>query len=421
MLNLPFILFALTYLACIGFYNPMGVLSGSMVKMLFCAFSVIAIFWGVFNGRKLKGVYYPKSYYWMIILFMSLSVFMASGFHDQPLQTSIMVTMPYVLSYLMFWSMMKLAVPKEQVINFCLILSLIAIPLYFANVATFPNYMFGGDTVKGEDFSRGILRVPVFSIYIIMMMVFYSVNQVILRRKTWFWIFIGSILAAMVVFSVWRQNIAMTFGLSFIFIFLNTTTIKRVIMIIVAISVLAIVPQIPMFKAMLELSEDQSEANDEDEDIRIYDYKYFCNEAQTNDLTRVFGNGVPSYGNSKWGTMVNNEWDVLGTFAVDTGWAGYYWYYGLIPVICVFVLLLKSACKKKKPDQQYLTYTFIMYILAEIANGAIVYFHETTCIMIALYLMYGPNKEEAEIADRNRLVISRPAKKLTLLDYHNRQ
>lgn len=52
MPSLPFILVALTYLAAIGFYNPMGVLPGSMIKMLFCAFSLLALVLGCLLRKK---------------------------------------------------------------------------------------------------------------------------------------------------------------------------------------------------------------------------------------------------------------------------------------------------------------------------------------------------------------------------------
>ena len=417
MLNLPFILFSLTYLAAIGFYNPMGVLPGSMIKMLFCAFSLLAVVWGAFYGRKLRGIYYPRAFYWAIVLSMSFSVFMASAFHDQPLKTSIIVTMPFVFSYMLFWTMMMLDVPKEQVIRFCLFLSLIAIPLYFANAATFPNFMFGGMTEKGEDLSRGILRVPVFSLNIIAMMVFYAINQVILKKKPLMWTILGCLFAFMIFMSVWRQYIVIVYALSVIFIFLNSSMLKRLILILFLGVIAGAVTQIPAVKAMIELSEDQSDANDRDEDIRIYDYKYFGNESQTNDVTRVFGNGAPSLGNSRWGIMMENEWDELGTFPPDTGWAGYYWYYGAIAVLSVFILFLISAIRKKRPDQQYLTYTFIMYLLIEIASGAILRYDETVCIAIALYLLYGAGNSNSELIPEATPSVRK--RKLSLTDYHN--
>lgn len=325
--------------------------------------------------------------------------------------------MPFVFSYMLFSTMMKLDVPKEQVIRFCLFLSLIAIPLYFANAATFPNFMFGGMTEKGEDLSRGILRVPVFSLNIIAMMVFYAINQVILKRKPLMWTILGCLFAFMIFMSLWRQYIVIVYALSVIFIFLNSSMLKRLILILFLGVIAGAVTQIPAVKAMIELSEDQSEANDEDEDIRIYDYKYFGNESRTNDVTRVFGNGAPSLGNSRWGTMMENEWDELGTFPPDTGWAGYYWYYGAIAVLSVFILFLISTIRKKRPDQQYLTYTFIMYLLIEIASGAILRYDETVCIAIALYLLYGAGDSNSElIPDATPSVRKR---KLSLTDYHN--
>lgn len=416
MLNFPFILFILAFLSAIGFFNPMGLMSGSLGKMLYCFFSVAAIMWGIFFGRKLSDVYYPRRIYWLLLASIAFSVFMASGFHDQSLKVSIMTTLPLMFSYLLFWSMMKLNVTEEQVIRFCLVISLISIPIYFANAATFPNFMFGGTTEKGEDFSRGILRIPVFNLNIICMMVFYSINRVMLNRRKLFWTIIGCLMALMVVLSVWRQNIAITFGLSFIFIFIHTSWIKRIVMVLIAVSAVTFVPKIPMFKAMIELSEDQSDANDEDEDIRIYDYKYFGYEFQTNDVTRVFGNGMPSFGNSVWGNAMENEWFALGTYPPDTGWVGFYWCYGAIAVLCILALFIISAVREKRPDQKYLTYTFLMYILLQIASGSILRADEAVSISVALFLLYGTGNNEVPVVGKDTVT---PRRRLTLFDYHN--
>lgn len=52
---------------------------------------------------------------------------------------------------------------------------------------------------------------------------------------------------------------------------------------------------------MVELSEQQIERNNtENEDIRITAWKFYTYEYQVNVITSIFGNGVPSLGNSQW-------------------------------------------------------------------------------------------------------------------------
>ncbi len=422
MFNLPFILFALVVLSIEGFFNPLGILDFPKLRALFCGLSFIAFVYAIFfSSNKISSSDYPRRLYNTILASIGFSIFMASAFHEQSITQSITPILPTFLAYLFFWTMMKLAVPKNQVIKFCLAICLVSIPVYFANAVTFPNLMFGilSEYKEGEDFSRGILRIPLEFLNIFCMMVFYSINQFILKRNRWFWLVIGILFAFMIIMSVWRQYIFIVFSLSFIFIFLHSSWLKRIILVVVVAGSIGAVTQIPMVKAMIELSEDQIDANEDEDDIRVYDYKYFGHEAQTNEITRVFGNGVPAMGNSPWGKQVKSEWDQLGTFAVDVAWVGFYWFFGAIGVICLLCLFVKTIAVKKRSEEKYLTYTFILYMLVNIANGLILQYDGIVSFCIALYLLYGADGKQQQ----QRLApVERPQsrrRKITLLDYHN--
>ena len=91
--------------------------------------------------------------------------------------------------------------------------------------------------------------------------------------------------------------------------------------------VYVILPQIPIVKAMMEVSEQQVQNNADDEDIRIKAWRFYTVEFQDNIYCQIFGNGIPSYGNSRWGNYVDKTTGFPkdggnGCFTVDVGWAG---------------------------------------------------------------------------------------------------
>lgn len=395
MFNLRFIAFAFTFLASVGFLNPKGMLSDQIVKLLFYASSMMALAVAFLYGKSTARIKYPRIAYWGVVLSIIFSVFMATAFHSQSLKVSALTTLGIIFAYIFFWTLLRLQVDEKQILKFLLICCFVAVPVYFADVATFPNYLFGAPFDKVEDMSRGMLRVPIFFLELMVMFLFYSINQwIVYRNKKW--IVPGVVFVVMIFLSVTRQVILISGVLALIFLLKSTTWTKRALVIAaVAVVYFLVLPKIPAYQAMVELSEDQSEANEVmDEDIRIYDYRYFCNEFQTNDVTRVFGNGTPSFGNSAWGNFVDSEWDTNGTFAVDVGWAGFYWYYGAIATACLLILLIKAACRKRSPQRRYLTYTVMYYILASVASGPILYTHQVLYLMIILYLIYGTEKDQ---------------------------
>ena len=56
--------------------------------------------------------------------------------------------------------MLKLALPERFILKWMFIGCLLAVPVYFINLFSFPNVIFGEEF--NLDTSRGMLRVPVF-------------------------------------------------------------------------------------------------------------------------------------------------------------------------------------------------------------------------------------------------------------------
>lgn len=397
MFNIRFIAFALVFLSSVGFLNPKGVLSDQMVRAGFYGLSVLAMMVAFASGRKLRGVDYPRIPYWTIIVSIVFSAFMASAFHPQGLKVSLMVALSPLMSYLFFWTLMKLDVPEKDVLRFLLVCCLIAVPVYFLNVLTWPNYLFGKSaeqSMESLNLTRGIIRVPIFFFNFMVVFIFLGIDKC-LKRWNWKWAVLVVLFSMMVVLSVTRQYILITAVLSFIFVFTNVNLAKKIILIIVALGMGTVALKSTIGKALTEVSEDQAEDNEvEDEDIRVYDYRYFGNEAQTNMFTRIFGNGAPSFGNSPWGNQMDSEWDTTGTFYVDVGWVGFYWLYGALATLALLCLFVMSAIVAYRSKRRYLTYAMIYIIFVSIASGPIIYQNQIIEIMIMLYLVYGIKNNE---------------------------
>lgn len=386
-------LFVLTLFSAIGFFNPMQIFSPQVSKLLFYLCVFFSAFDVILEGRSLKNISYPRKSYWIFMAMIVVSTFPATLFHPQSYSVTVMSTLPYFLSYLYFWILMRMGLPEKFILRWLFIGCVIAIPVYFINMFSFPNVVFGEEL--GEDFSRGILRVPVVFLEVIVLFLFYGINQILLKRgRKKFWIFVCCACVLMIVLSVVRQIILYSLILGILFLLKNISLTKKLLAVVVGVMIVVyVLPSIPMYKTMIELSQDQLDENEDEENVRIGSWRYYTFENQTNDITPFIGNGAPSFGNSVWGNVFEDETVDNGYYYADVAWAGIIYIFGWIGFAALLILMLKAVFAHKGSDKEYLTYWFIFIILCGIASGVFIYYHQIFYIMIGLYLVFGQNEK----------------------------
>ena len=138
----------------------MQIFSPQLTKLMFYLCICMCALLAVTDGRSLRGIDYPRKSYWLFMLMIAVSTVSATAFHPQSYSVTLMSTLPYFLGYFFFWIMLKLALPERFILKWMFIGCLLAVPVYFINLFSFPNVIFGEEF--NLDTSRGMLRVPVF-------------------------------------------------------------------------------------------------------------------------------------------------------------------------------------------------------------------------------------------------------------------
>lgn len=390
-------IYILIILSSLTFYNPFGLIPIQFGKFIFYILCIIALIYAYKTKFSLNKINYPRLTYKILLLSILFSALMASHFHDQSLKVSFIAILPTIFGFSVFYFLMKVNIPKEKIERIIWIFCFISMGIYIINMMSFPNIIFGAEKEE-YDTSRGIVRIGINSIELIVLFFFYSINQwMITKKKKYVWLIL--LTAIFIVLSVTRQIILLSAVLGIFFVLKQASLQKKIIVIsFCALFYFIILPQIPIYQTMIELSESQAErSRTEKEDIRITAWKFYTNEYQTNELTRVFGNGIPSIGNSKWGNdfekIVSYDYGGNGCFFVDVGWAGFYWLFGAVATLSLIILFLKAILKKKSSDKQYLSYWFIFIILTSIASAPIIYYFQIISIVTVLYLVYGKERK----------------------------
>lgn len=389
-------LLILVYLAAHSFFNPFGLVSVQLSKALFYGLSAIAV---LLAYRHRGNLSCPKWPYQCLIFGIFIASIMATAYHDQSYKVSFVAIMPYFLGYLYLYVLEKYKPSEEFVEKTFQVLTICSLVMYLVNLASFPNMVFG--MTKDEyDMSRGFVRIGMPMIEIVVTYFFYSINQWLLARKrqSVFWIILT---AVMIFMSLTRQTIAASAVLGLLFIMQKASWLKKIVVILVCVfMVYVVLPQIPMVKTMMELSEAQAKSNEDDDDIRIQAWRFYTTEFQTNDITPILGNGVPSFGNSRWGDFVDQTTTVkaLGgnaCFTVDVGWAGFFWYFGGVATLGLLVLILKGIKIPKRVERQYLTYALAFIGLTAAASGPILYYSQVCSLCLILYMAYASKKNSS--------------------------
>lgn len=306
-----------------------------------------------------------------------------------------------ILGFSCFFIFMRLQVSSEKIIATYIVLAACSSIVFFANMLSMPNNIFGQPILE-QDFSRGIIRVEIVLFEIFPLLVFYGINKYLESRGKK-WLLLIAWLAVMIFLSVVRQFIAATAILGLWFYFRKISFAKKLIAIVMVVIVVGVVlPQIPIYKTLIEISEDQRDDKEEDENIRIKAWRYYTYENQPNALTVIFGNGMPSLGNSTWGVQFDSDTDVTGCFAADVGWAGFFYYFGLFATLCLLALLLAALFKKKPFEYQYLNYWIVFVLLTAFTSGIIIYSFRIVTICVVLYLVFGNSSDKRHPVSLNQ-------------------
>ena len=385
--------FAILMLSLYGFFNPKGMFSDQLIRFI-VYFLICFGFFLSFNSpnqSRIK-IYYPTKIYWMIIGGIAISIIMASSFHSQSLLVSFITTLPFLLGYLSFYLFIRLKLEPINILKIFFWLTVASVPVFLLNLSSFPNLIFGEQEQLLSNYQRGIPRVPLVYRDIFVMFVFYGINKWKIEKSKK-WVAWGIFCFLMVILHVTRQYIFFAGLLGLIFIVSDLSWTKRILILgIIGILSICFIPRIPIFKDLIELSQDQEEQNaTEEEDVRLQAYEYYVNTNQTNELTRFLGNGVPSVGNSPWGNMFESETDSNKYFYVDIGWGGFYWLFGLFATFALLVIFLTAAFRNKARENRFLSYWMIYFILITIASGPNLYLHEIVIYMVGLYMCFYPS------------------------------
>lgn len=391
--NIAILLYLLVIVSSVSFFNPLQIIPATLGKLVSYALIFISFLVSIIWGRKMIMPKVAKISYYVLILALCSSILVTTVFQDQSLKTSFITTFPFIAGYGFFFILMRFAIPKNKIVFLAQILLIISALVYLVNFITQPHPLFG-DIREEIDMSRGIARLWIPFIELFVLMFFYSLDRYknTLKVKHLLWLLFTS---AMIILSVTRQYIILSFALGTLML-LSVKKIgqKLLISITVIVVALTILPKISFVQEMVSLSVAQIDNHEAGKtDIRLLAWAFYCVEMQSNAVTPIVGNGVPAYGKSAYGNYCEDMADMTKCFAEDVGWAGFFFYFGIIATVALLILLLSALVHHKRQRNKYLNYWLTFIIITSVASGPILYFWQILSLSTILYLVFGQDGE----------------------------
>lgn len=386
-------LVALTLLASIGFYNFHNSVSPAMARVAMVLMMLLCVLYSLSGKVNMSRIRYPRLLWLLMFTGMVISIFMAGLFHHQGFMQTLIATIGIIAAWAFVFVLLRLNPSPERMMRIFLWLCGFSILIFAINFATFPNNMFGRPMI--DDTSRGMLRVQIPFFQLFLLMIFYAINRWQLTKShRWMWIIIAGY--TMVILSLTRQAIAIMALLGGWQILQNVSWVRKAVIALVVFTAGFIVYNyVPMFQDMQKLSEEQmdEESTTGQENVRIGAWRYYAWEGSKTMPQHIFGNGVPSLGNSFYGRAMDAHFEETGELIADVSWAGSIFLFGYFTTIATMLIALGAVFKRKSPSKQYLTYFMVCVILQGIASGVWYYFEEILITAVALYLVYRPDEK----------------------------
>lgn len=319
----------------------------------------------------------------LLICGQFIALFNATIFEDQGIFVSLMASMPMLVAFFSYFIFKRFSLPEESFNKIIVILGLVYCCIYILSVITLPNPLFG--TFEFEE-ERGGFRLRIKGIFWAALLFFLLISNYKELKKNKY-LFLAFIIYLIIVASLTRQYIFLSTLLGGLF-FLKGLKFRKFLLLISSVVVLGVtvIPQIPLVKNLIELTEKQKEQNDyEQDDVRVRDYMVFMFEYDRNIFQYVFGCGLGSQGNSKWGDEQEMMTKSQHLIMADASWAGIVFLYGYFSFFIWLFLVIYSVFYMKGA---YYKRFFLAYIfLCSILGGPLVYAYEVIVIMFVMSQM----------------------------------
>lgn len=293
-----------------------------------------------------------------------VSAYNAYIFNGQSLSVSILATMQG-FAYILLIPLVRSKISIQDIEN---IVKVLAVCFFVCSVLNrISPYPLFGSADEGVD--RGTTRFRLVGIYWAMFFFLMKINRYALdgNKQDLYWILV---IGLAILFSLTRQDIAVSFLLGGMLYFIRTKMVKKMLFAgLATIMIFFILPHVRIVNSLIEKSMEEKAAQSQYDNIRLVAAEYYTFDYPRNTQQILFGVGVPSFGNSTYGNLFERTQETLKVYREDVGYCGFYYNYGIIATILLIFLFIRVLFLKIPDRYIYLKYYSCAFLLLNIASA----------------------------------------------------
>lgn len=371
----------------LGLFHPtFFALNGQVYKFVTYACSILLIVGSLRTTEKCNAIFVYSVL--GISICQILSAFNAYQYFGQSLGVSILATLQG-FAYILLIPFMKSKLKTNDLEQIVQVFAVCFIIFSLINRLT-PVPLFG----KADDsIERGVVRFRVIGVYWAMLLLLMKANAFALSssRKDLCWALIAMFA---IILTLTRQNILVAFLMASLLFFMRVNWKKKTMYIVTVLAVFFVVlPQSQIYNSLVEKTESDREAQDQYDNIRLVAAEYFLEDCPRNTSQTLFGHGTPSFGNSSYGRQYENFQTFTGIYREDVGYCGFFYDFGLVSTILLFLLFVRALFVKIPKRYLYLKYFAGAFLILNIASAPCLVNYNIIPFMLCLAMMHKANKE----------------------------
>lgn len=330
-----------------------------------------------------RGRYFPHDSGWVIglvFLALLLGLYGAMWGHHQGFLLSFWAQSSMYF-YLFYFFLHILRVRPGDLERLLIAVGIAYIIIYFIQYVIYPRIFFGGRASE----ERGTVRLFIPGSSFAGFAYYYFLQKGFTTKHKIYFLFCLVYLAVPLLQGTRSSILTILLGTLIFIIFSKQVKSKLVVMfLMIASSMLVFMVFQDIIMNLVEVS--KSQAAQDDDDIRVRSAKFFLYEFSPTPLNYWIGNGE-SHGAAPYGMKVYFYKANFGFYQSDVGIIGEYSKYGVLWIICVFLILRKFFVIKVDPKYSYIKYWAIILVINELMGGSFSRATEIIVITSALYIL----------------------------------
>lgn len=354
-INTALILF---FLGSVAFFMPMNE-SFSKIILYFC-FALLLCFSKTGLRFPKYGGNLPFCLFIGIVLF---SILPAKFYWGQSVTVSIIAILPFLI-YSLYFVLIGIKCDKTVLYRIICNIGKIYVILYLLKTVV-PILPFGTIVSDASRGNRLVMNGDFFCIFL-----YFALLNDILKNKydknKIIWLILSLIV---IILPMTRQRMFMAFILG-AFMVIKKAPRKYLPHIIAFFIMLGIAASgLSISNNLSKMTNEQLSSENPYDHIREIGIIYYFSEFPDKGINKIVGNGIPSYGRSKYGNDSKQFADETKIYLIDIGFAGIYNYFGYIGLLCYCWMILYPVFSKKATEYEWCKYMMVFILGSSILSG----------------------------------------------------